>query len=694
MIPSNQSKVQATHLSRKAYLYVRQSTMRQVIENQESTRRQYALRERAMGLGWQSTQIVVIDSDLGCSAASSSDREGFQKLVGDVGMGRAGAVLGLEVSRLARNSSDWHRLLEICALTDTLILDEDGLYNPNQFNDRLLLGMKGTMSEAELHTLRARLRGGALAKARRGEFHVKLPIGLIYDDEGQVALHPDAQVSDTVRLFFKSFSRIGTACGVVKHFKEKGLLFPKSNSTINNNDIIWGRLDLSRAVRILHNPRYAGAYAYGRHHEIRLPGGATKIQQLPREQWPVLLIDAHPGYISWQQYENNRQQLRKTARAFGQDRRHGAPREGPALLQGLAVCGVCGSRMSVRYHHRRGRLIPEYNCSTRASQYRDPTCQVIPGGSIDEAVGKLLLDTMTPAALELTMAVQAEIQTRLDEADKLREQQVERAHYDAELARRRYMQVDPDNRLVASSLEAAWNKKLRVLEDARERAERKREEERTTFDETTRQRILKLTENLPEIWNHPATGHRERKRIAALIIEDVTLLKKEVLDVHVRFRGGATTTLTLPPPLTAQEQFATKPEVIAEIDDLLARHTNPEVVAILNAHGHRTGMGKPFNYDALTWVMYNHGLKSLKQRLSAAGFLTRNEMADALGRSYWQIKDMQSQGLFLARTVDGSGEWAFNPIEQQSEKIRQLAAEHNKLIKSGAPATSTGEGVV
>jgi len=694
MNTSIQSKVKATHLSRKAYVYVRQSTMHQVMENQESTRRQYELRDRAVGLGWPSEQIVVIDSDLGCSAASSSDREGFQKLVGDVGLGRAGAVLGLEVSRLARNSSDWHRLLEICSLTDTLILDEDGLYDPNQFNDRLLLGMKGTISEVELHTLRARLRGGMLAKAQRGEFHVKLPIGLIYDAEGQVALHPDAQVSDTVRLFFKSFSRIGTACGVVKHFKEKGLLFPKSNSTINNNDIIWGRLDLSRAVRILHNPRYAGAYAYGRRRFTKLPSGTMQVQHLPREQWPVLLLDAHPGYISWQEYEHNQQQLGKTAQAFGHDRRHGAPREGPALLQGLAVCGVCGTRMTVRYHHRKGRLIPEYNCSVRTTPCLDPTCQVIPGGSIDEAVGKLLLDTMTPAALELTMAVQAEIQTRLDEADKLREQQVERARYETELARRRYMQVDPDNRLVASSLEAAWNEKLRALEDAREQAESKREEERTTFDETTRQRILTLAADLPEIWNHPATGHRERKRITALIIEDVTLLKKENIEVHVRFRGGATTTLTLPRPLPAPKQFETKPEVIAEIDDLLARHTNPEVVTILNARGHRTGMGKPFNIDALTWVMQNHGLKSLKQRLRADGFLNRNEMADALGRSYWQIKDMQSQGLFLARTVDGSGEWSFSPIARQSEKIRQLAAEHNRLIESGPAATPTGEGVV
>jgi DNA invertase Pin-like site-specific DNA recombinase/F0F1-type ATP synthase membrane subunit b/b' len=664
------------------------------MENQESTRRQYALKERAMALGWRPDQIVVIDSDLGRSAASAVDREGFQKLVADVGMGRAGVVVGLEVSRLARNSVDWHRLLELCALTDTLILDEDGLYNPSQYNDRLLLGLKGTMSEAELHMLRARLRGGALSKAQRGEFRLKLPVGLVYDEEDQVVLHPDLQVRDAIRLFFKTYGRIGTACGVVKYYKEQGWLFPKPNGLMNTKEVIWGRLDLSRAVGILHNPRYAGAYAYGRRRERKLPNGKTKSETLPREQWTVLLLDAHPGYISWQEYEHNQDRLRKTAQAFNIDGRHGPPREGPALLQGLVICGVCGSRMTVRYHHRRGRLIPEYRCSIRTTTYRDPTCQVIPGGTIDEAIGKLLLDTMTPAALELTRAVQAEIQTRLDEADKLRCQQVERARYEAELAQRRYMKVDPDNRLVASSLEAAWNEKLRIWQECQEQAEQSRERDAATFDESTRQRIDKLTEDLPAVWHHPATSSRERKRIVALLIEDVTLLKKQDLKVHVRFRGGATTTMILPPPLTAQELFGTSPELLAEIDDLLSRHTNPEVVAILNERGRRTGMDKPFNMDALTWVMHNHGLKSLKQRLRAVGFLNRNEMANALGRSYWQIKDMQSQGLFLARTVDGSGEWAFNPIEQQSEKIRQLAAEHNKLTKSGLAATSIGEGAV
>jgi DNA invertase Pin-like site-specific DNA recombinase len=332
-------KVQAAHLSRNAFLYVRQSTLKQVAENQESTRRQYALRERASALGWAPEQLVVVDCDLGVSGASA-DREGFQRLVAEVGMGRAGIVLGLEVSRLARNCTDWHRLLEICGLTETLILDEDGLYDPTDYNDRLLLGLKGTLSEAELHMLRARLRGGLLAKARRGELRIALPVGLVYDELGQVVLHPDAQVRDTMHLFFGTFFRTGTACATVKHFNEQNIPFPApANVGAHSEAVVWGRLSLARAVNLLHNPRYAGAYAYGRRSSRKQPGGRHRTARVPREQWQVLLLDAHPGYISWQDYERIEQQLRASALAYGSERRHGPPREGPALLQGLRPAG-------------------------------------------------------------------------------------------------------------------------------------------------------------------------------------------------------------------------------------------------------------------------------------------------------------------------------------------------------------------
>jgi DNA invertase Pin-like site-specific DNA recombinase len=357
-----EQKVDASHLKRNAYLYVRQSTQRQVLENTESTERQYALRCQAAALGWSPEQIIVIDSDLGQSGASAADRAGFQRLVTEVSLGRAGMVLGLEVSRLARNCADWHRLLEICAVTGTLILDQDGLYNPAQFNDRLVLGLKGTMSEAELHMLRARLHGGSLNKAKRGELAMPLPIGLVYNPAQRVVLDPDKQVQQSVHLVFETFRRTGSAFAVVRTFREQALLFPRRR---RGEALSWRQLSYSLLIRILHNPRYAGAFVYGRTKSRKnLDGTGHSSTPVPMDQWPIVLRGAHPGYLSWEQFEANLSRLRHNACA-GQDNRKSPPREGPALLQGLALCGICGQRMHPRYHLRGGHLVPDYTCPIR-----------------------------------------------------------------------------------------------------------------------------------------------------------------------------------------------------------------------------------------------------------------------------------------------------------------------------------------
>lgn len=485
-------KVTARHLRRNAYLYVRQSTMRQVFENTESTQRQYALRQRAVTLGWPKERIIVIDSDLGLSGASATDRQGFQKLVAEVGLGRAGIVLGLEVSRLARNSADWHRLLEICALSDTLILDEDGVYDPAHFNDRLLLGLKGTMSEAELYVLRARLRGGILNKARRGELRCPLPVGLVHYTGARVVLDPDKQVQDSVRLLFQTFARTGAASATVKYFRQQGLLFPtRVAAGARKGELSWVPLSVGRAANALHNPWYAGAYAYGRGRWRKQADGRTRHERLPKSEWHALIKDAHPGYISWEEHERIEQRLQESAKALAWERRQSPPREGPALLQGRAVCGLCGNRMHVHYNLRRGgQLVPNYVCFGRGRGFGDPACQSIVGTEIDAAVGKLLVEAVTPMALELALAVQQEITARLDETDRLRHRQVERAQYEADQARHRYMQVDPANRLVADSLEADWNAKLRALGAAQEDYQRRRTADRLAVDENERQRIL------------------------------------------------------------------------------------------------------------------------------------------------------------------------------------------------------------
>jgi DNA invertase Pin-like site-specific DNA recombinase len=419
---------------------------------------------------WSST-------DLGQSGAAT-DREGFQKLVTEVSMDRAGIVLGLEVSRLARNSMDWHRLLEICALTDTLILDEDGIYDPAHFNDRLLLGLKGTMSEAELHVLRARLQGGILNKAQRGELFVRPPMGFVYTAEGKLILDPDQQIQQTLRMVFETFHRTGSALATVKAFREQGLLFPRRILRgPKKGDVLWGPLEHGHVLRILHNPRYAGVFIFGRTRARKTIEGGSIIEQLPREQWHTFLPGAHPGYIGWEEHENNLKRLRGNRQARGHDRRQSPPREGPALLQGLIICGQCGRRMTLRYHSRHGRLCPEYVCQRKGIENAEPICQRIPGQEIDQTVSHLLLELVNPVTLDVALAVQQELHVRMEEADHLRKQQVERARYEAELAPRRYLRVDPDNRLVADSLEADWNDKLRGLADAQQEYERRREQD-------------------------------------------------------------------------------------------------------------------------------------------------------------------------------------------------------------------------
>jgi DNA invertase Pin-like site-specific DNA recombinase len=652
-------KVNAGHLKRNAYLYVRQSTLRQVFENTESTKRQYGLRQHAVALGWPVERIIVIDSDLGQSGASAVDREGFQKLVTEVGLGKAGIVLGLEVSRLARNSTDWHRLLEICALADTLILDEDGVYDPSHFNDRLLLGLKGTMSEAELHVLRARLQGGILNKARRGELECPLPVGFLYNAQHQPVLDPDKQVQESIRFFFDTFRRCGSACAVVRAFRQKGLLFPRRlKKGPNKGDLVWAELPHSRTLHLLHNPRYTGAFVYGRSRTRPNPDGSTSYTRLPREQW-MLFKNAHSGYISWEQYEENLLRLRENAQAIGADRRKSPPREGPALLQGMVVCGRCGSRMTVRYHTRRGRLIPDYVCQRDGVEHAIAVCQHVVGEHIDKAVGQLLVESVTPLALEVTLAVQQELQARVDEVDQLRKKQVERARYAADLAQRRYLHVDPANRLVADSLEADWNEKLRLLTEAQERYEQQRQHDRAVIDEQQRARIAALASDFPRLWQDPKTPDRERKRMVRLLLEDVTLIRQGQITVHVRFKGGATQTLTLPRPLTAWELKMTPAQVVAEIDQLMDDRTDKEIVGILNGRGTLSGEGKPFTSRIIARLRRDYQLKPRYDRLREKGFLTIEEISERLNVPPLRVRIWRSHGLLKAYPANDKDAWLY-----------------------------------
>jgi DNA invertase Pin-like site-specific DNA recombinase len=656
-------KITPRHLRRQAYLYVRQSTLRQVVENTESTQRQYALRQRAVALGWPIEQVVVIDRDLGHSGASAADREGFQQLVRDVGLGRAGLVMGLEVSRLARNSMDWHRLLEICALTETLILDEDGLYDPAHFNDRLLLGLKGTMSEAELHVLRARLRGGILNKARRGELEIPLPVGFVYDAAGRVGLDPDQQVQETIRAFFQTFRRTGSATATVKAFREQQIPFPRrARAGAHQGETLWGRLEHSRALWVLHNPRFAGAFFFGRSRQRHTVEARLIVERLPREEWTALIPQAHAGYITWEDFEENQRRLRENAQANGSDRRRSPPREGPALLQGLAVCGRCGDRMTVRYHHRHGTPWPTYVCQRRGIAHGEPICQSIPGRGLDDAITRVLLETVTPLTLDMTLTVQQELQTRLDETDRLHHCAVERARYEADLARRRYLQVDPANRLVADELEAQWNRALQHLADAQAIYERQRQADRVAVDAEARARILALATDLPRLWRDPHTPDRERKRMARLLVDDVTLINTaDGLTAHVRFRGGATTTRTLARALNAWQLRETSVEIVALIDQLLDQHTDGAIATMLNARGYVSGTGQPFQRGIVQHIRHRHRLRSCYARLRARGMLTRDEIADRLKVSADTVKIWARHGLLPCYRCNDKHERLYEP---------------------------------
>jgi DNA invertase Pin-like site-specific DNA recombinase len=657
------SKVTAAHLSRRAVLYVRQSSLKQVIHNTESAIRQYDLRGKAISLGWAADQITVIDIDQGQSGASAADREGFQQMAAEVSLGRAGIVLGLECSRLARNSADWHQLLELCGLTGTLICDEDGLYDPRNFNDRLLLGLKGALSEAELHFIRARLRGGQISKARRGELIMPLPIGLVYDAAGHVILDPDTAIQGALAHLFTTFEATGSATAVVKAFRAAGLTFPwRHQKGPRKGEVDWQPLRHHAVLRVLHNPRYAGAFTYGRTTHRILPGGKNSARKLPRDQWTSFIPGAHPGYITLDQYEASIAKLAANAAAHGRDRAAGPPREGPALLQGIIICGRCGLRMTVRYHARGSQELPTYTCHRDGIENGRSACTLIPGHTLDERVGQLLIDTLTPLAVEAALQVSAELQQRAAEADALRAVHVERARYHADLARRRYLAVDPANRLVAGTLEAGWNTALRALNDAQAAYDKASEQHAGTLTPAQKNKIARLVTDLPGIWTDPATPMRERKRIARLLLTDVTATRtSDTITAHVRLAGGQHHTLTLPVPKRAWEIRQTPASTITEVDRLLDRHTCAEIAGILRRRGLANGEGKALTATMVQRVIRTYQLRNRRQRLLDTGLIPLDEMAGLLAVSTSTVKIWYHAGIVSGQRYNDKGEVLYDP---------------------------------
>jgi len=615
IIQRRNPKIRPDHLDRTAFVYVRQSTLFQVRENTTGTARQYDLAQRARDLGWSEASITVLDQDQGRSGSSATDRDGFQFLIAQVGLGQAGAVLSLEASRLARSCSDWYRLLEICALTDTLVIDEDGVYDPSQYADRLLLGILGTMSEAELHWLRNRLLGGKRARAERGELRMRPPVGLVFDAARWLVLDPDEEVQQAVRLLFTLFEQTGSALAVVKHFGAHRLLFPdRLWGKAHDGELLWKPLRHGRVLDVLHNPRYAGAYVYGRTQTRTrtLPNEAPRVKGRTRRvataDWPIVHHDAHPGYISWEQFLRNQRRLDDNCTTRGGDRR-GAVREGHALLQGLVLCGQCGRRMSVRY--TRNGTTPSYECNQVHKQQGGRTCQFIRGDGVDAAVARLFLEALQPAQLEVSLATLEQIEEQARLVERQWRLRLERARYEADLARRRFLAVEPENRLVARNLEKDWNEKLAAVEQLQREQAALPAGAAPRLSPEERQRILNLAEDLPALWHAPTTTPAERKQLLRLLVKDVTLTKEATtIRVALRWQTEVCTAVAVPRPPRSCDARRTPAAVVERVRALAGDHSDHQLAERLNAEGYQSGRGGSFTANKVQWVRYVHAIRS------------------------------------------------------------------------------------
>jgi DNA invertase Pin-like site-specific DNA recombinase len=611
----SESKIRSDHRTRKACIYVRQSSLVQVQQHTESTRRQYELCVRAGELGWAEEQIEVIDEDLGQSASNAGKiRAGFQRLLAGVVTGQVGGIFSVEVSRLARQDSEGYRLVEVAALTGTLLIDECEVYDPLLADDRLLLGLKVLLSSNEVRMMNQRLRENKLRKAQHGDLRLSLPVGLINDPRQGVRIDPDEQVQGAVRLIFERFRLGGGLSNVVRYFQENGLLFPRHQGNWEG-PLEWGALSLPRAHNVLSNPLYAGAYVYGRGIRRLVSQKDGRLQQkrcaLAPEEWGAVQWDAFPGYISREEYDRNQRVLEQNRNRPCIAQR-GRRRDGPALLTGVVLCGRCGKRMHVGYGGEHGQHIT-YLCNTDQMRYAKPACQRVPGAGIDQLVTECVLAALTPAQIELSLAVLDELERQQSELVRQRQRRLEGAQYAAHLAQRRYEQVDPDNRLVARTLEAEWEACLREVKRQEQDFEHFCQQAPLRLLTEQRQHLLKLAEDLPKIWNAPSTSWTERKNLLKLLIADVTITRQEQnISIQIRWHTNLVDIYQLPLPIVGSPP--TPEAIVQRLQDLCPIHTDQQIAEILNQEGLRTTYGNPFTTNIVRDTRLRNGIsKTTKQ---------------------------------------------------------------------------------
>lgn len=607
----HESKIRAEHLQRRACVYIRQSTVFQVTHHRESTERQYNLRQRALAFGWEADTIAIIDDDQGQSATSAEHRLGFQRLAAEVAAHEVGIVLMLEASRLSRCGSDWHRLIEICSITQTLIADELAVYDPREPNDRLLLGVKGTLSEAELMTLRTRLHEGRWNKARKGQLARSVPTGYVVDEDGRWVKDPDRQVQERLAYVFALFRRLGVARQVVRVLSEEQLKLPvRVCGGPERGKLLWKAPSYGIVMRLLRNPAYAGVYVYG---EWAYTGtdrnpktGKSRPHYRAPEDWPVCIEDHHAGYISWETYLANRRRLRQNGfRAETQ----GAPREGTALLQGLVWCGRCGARMGVNtYSVREGRR-PSYICNHSYNDGAPHTCQSMTSGPIDELVVGLFLEAIAPAQIKLALKVVDNLVEEKQALQQQWEQQLSQARYDAQLVQRQYDAVDPDNRLVAATLERRWNEKLEAVHDLEQAYQAAKAEKHFSLSAEEQGDIRRLAQDLPAIWHAPSTSVQERKQLMRYLIAEVQLdgvSNQGRIEIRVTWRSGAVSTRQIERVRVGAWAPRTDDQVIERIRTLAPLHIVAEIVEILNQEGLRSAHGRVFRAHHVLYLARRH----------------------------------------------------------------------------------------
>jgi DNA invertase Pin-like site-specific DNA recombinase len=677
-------KILEMHLVKPAYVYLRQSTMGQVRFHQESTERQYALKEKARALGWETEKIKILDGDLGVSGSHMTNRTDFQLLVADVSMNKVGAVFALEASRLSRSNTDWHRLLELCSLTQTLIIDEDGCYNPADFNDQLLLGLKGTMSQAELHFIRARLQGGKLNKAKKGELRFPLPVGYVYNEGNKTTIDPDSEVSGAVRLVFDVYRETNSAYAVAQHFFKNQLKFPKrSYGGAWDGKLIWGDLSHSRVLSIIKNPCYAGVYVYGRHKSetrISKDGGIRQhLRVAPMNEWEVKIKDHHEGYISWDEYLTHHEYLKDSRTNCATNLLPGPAREGHALMQGIIFCSKCGRRLSVQYTGN-GGIYPTYQCTWKKRDGQsDKACMYVSAKLVDDALSSRIIDVIQPSELQLAVDAYDEVERRHSSVDRQWMMKIERAKYDIDLAQRRYEQVDPSNRLVASTLERQWNGALRALELLEEEYDAAASKKEMSVISDKKDKVLKMGGSLVSLWTSKTTKEKDRKRILRLFIKDITVdcnpEGKELL-LSIRWQGGAIEKLKLDRPLKIHEKWKHSSELIEKVKELSKTMNDRSIVKFFSDQGQKTNKGNPFTIGCIKWIRYKHSIPTSRGKRD--GDLSVKEIMAKYNVSYHVVNYWIKRKVVNARKETGSP-WWITLNRQTEERLEGWVANSTRI---------------